>query len=90
MSSTIATHLNDNINDYDDDRPSAIFFKPWSETASMIKRHHHRVVEQLEESCRAQYPADVDMIACRGCDQSTWFTVIAAVRRVTVQLLQQR
>lgn len=72
----------DNINDYDDnpaiddllqamerdeiDDPSDITTQWWNDwKKSLAKRN---------------IPYDVDMIACHSYDQSTWFTVIAAVK----------
>ena len=72
----------DNINDYDDnpaiddllqamerdeiDDPSDITTQWWNDwKKSLAKRN---------------IPYDVDMIACHGYDQSTWFTVIAAAK----------
>lgn len=72
----------DNIDDYDDnpaiddllqamerddiDDPSDITTQWWNNwKKSLAKRNT---------------PYDVDMIACHGYDQSTWFTVIAAVK----------
>lgn len=72
----------DNINDYDDnpaiddliramerddiDDPSDITTAWWNNwKKSLAKRN---------------IPYDVDMIACHGYDQSTWFTIIAAVK----------
>ena len=73
----------DNINDYDDnpaiddllqamerdeiDDPSDITTQWWNDwKKSLAKRN---------------IPYDVDMIACHGYDQSTWFTVIAAAKK---------
>ena len=72
----------DNINDYDNnpaiddllqamerddiDDPSDITTQWWNDwKKSLAKRN---------------IPYDVDMVACHGYDQSTWFTVIAAVK----------
>lgn len=72
----------DNINDYDDnpaiddllqamerddiDDPSDITTAWWNNWKKSLAERN--------------IPYDVDMIACHGYDQSTWFTVIAAVK----------
>lgn len=72
----------DNINDYDDnpaiddllqamerdeiDDPSDITTQWWNDWKKSLAERN--------------IPYDVDMIACYGYDQSTWFTIIAAVR----------
>lgn len=72
----------DNINNYDDnpaiyDLLQAMERDDIDDTSDITTTWWNDWKKSLAER---NIPYDVDMIACHGYDQSTWFTVIAAVK----------
>ena len=72
----------DNIDDYDDnpaidDLLQAMERDDIDDPSDITTRWWNNWKKSLAER---NIPYDVDMIACYGYDQSTWFTVIAAVK----------